>query len=117
MTTILLVDTNYTFTADVESRLILNEIPDLQIVALNNVDDVFRIVQNVQPDKVLLNAAVLEMYPDWNLTIPVISYARNTDSLALAAKHNIPCYGVVNTPETLLTAKESGKDRIHDDPW
>ena len=70
MTTILLVDTNYTFTADVESRLILNEIPDLQIVALNNVDDVFRIVQNVQPDKVLLNAAVLEMYPDWNLTIP-----------------------------------------------
>ena len=28
MTTILLVDTNYTFTADVESRLILNEIPD-----------------------------------------------------------------------------------------
>ena len=52
MTTILLVDTNYTFTADVESRLILNEIPDLQIVALNNVEDVFRIVQNVQPDKV-----------------------------------------------------------------
>ena len=107
MTTILLVDTNYTFTADVESRLILNEIPDLQIVALNNVDDVFRIVQNVQPDKVLLNAAVLEMYPDWNLTIPVISYARNTDSLALAAKHNIPCYGVVDTPETLLTAIEN----------
>lgn len=107
MTTILLVDTNYTFTADVESRLILNEIPDLQIVALNNVDDVFRIVQNVQPDKVLLNAAVLEMYPDWNLTIPVISYARNTDGLALAAKHNIPCYGVVNTPETLLTAIEN----------
>ena len=107
MTTILLVDTNYTFTADVESRLILNEIPDLQIVALNNVDDVFRIVQNVQPDKVLLNAAVLEMYPDWNLTIPVISYARNTESLALAAKYNIPCYGVVNTPETLLTAIEN----------
>lgn len=107
MTTILLVDTNYTFTADVESRLILNEIPDLQIVALNNVDDVFRIVQNVQPDKVLLNAAILEMYPDWNLTIPVISYARNTDSLALAAKHNIPCYGVVNNPETLLTAIEN----------
>ena len=91
MTTILLVATNYTFTADVESRLILNEIPDLQIVALNNVDDVFRIVQNVQPDKVLLNAAVLEMYTDWNLTITVISYARNTDSLALAKKHNIPC--------------------------
>lgn len=107
MTTILLVDTNYTFTADVESRLILNEIPDLQIVALNNVEDVFRIVQNVQPDKVLLNAAVLEMYPDWNLTIPVISYARNMDSLALAAKHNIACYGVVNTPEALLTAIEN----------
>lgn len=107
MTTILLVDTNYTFTADVESRLILNEIPDLQIVALNNVEDVFRIVQNVQPDKVLLNAAVLEMYPDWNLTIPVISYARNMDSLALAAKHKIACYGVVNTPEALLTAIEN----------
>lgn len=107
MTTILLIDTNYTFTADVESRLILNEIPDLSIETRNVVDDVFQTIQNVQPDKILLNAAILEMYPDWNLNIPVLSYARNPEGVALAAQRKIPCYGVINHPEELLTAIES----------
>lgn len=104
MSKILLIDQTYTFTADVESRMILNDIMDIDLMTLNNVEDVFKVIENNHPDKVIINASILEFYPDWNLSVPVISYARNMEDLSLSAMKKIPCYGVVNSAEELLMA-------------
>ena len=89
---ILLIDQNYSFTTDIESRMILSDDFETEIITLNNVDETQAKLKMFSPDRIVLNADILQYYPDWDYNIPVTCYARNADTLKLAAEKGISCY-------------------------
>lgn len=56
MRKILLVDTNNAFVSDVESRLILDTIPDTDIVAARNFDNLSKDISAEKPTEILISA-------------------------------------------------------------
>lgn len=89
---ILLIDQNYSFTTDIESRMILSDDFETEIITLNNVDETQAKLKMFSPDRIVLNADILQYYPDWDYNIPVTCYARNADTLKLAAEKGICNY-------------------------
>lgn len=108
MKKVLLIDTNYGFTSDLESRLILSDLDDYDFTMLNNVDNIPGAVNQAHPDEILVAAGLLTSNPDWNFQIPVKSYARKAEEMALSKEYGIPCYGIMQRAAELLTAIESG---------
>ena len=101
---ILLIDQNYSFTTDIESRMILSDDFETEIITLNNVDETQAKLKMFSPDRIVLNADILQYYPDWDYNIPVTCYARNADTLKLAAEKGISCYGIVKSASQLIDA-------------
>lgn len=101
---ILLIDQNYSFTTDIESRMILSDDFETEIITLNNVNETQAKLKMFSPDRIVLNADILQYYPDWDYNIPVTCYARNVDTLKLAAEKGISCYGIVKSASQLIDA-------------
>lgn len=109
MKKILVIDTNYEFTTDVESRLILSDIEGVDVVTKNNINYIREDIETEVPTELLIEASILPSLSDWDFGLPMKSYARNHEGISLAAQRNIPCYGVIHTAKELLAAMESGQ--------
>ena len=108
MKRILLIDTNYGFTSDLESRLILSDLDDYDFTMLNNADNIPDAINRQNPDEVIVAAGLLSSNPNWNFPMPVTSYARKAEELALSKETGIPCYGIIQRATDLLSAIENG---------
>ena len=51
---ILLIDQNYSFTTDIESRMILSDDFETEIITLNNVDETQAKLKMFSPDRIVL---------------------------------------------------------------
>ena len=101
---ILLIDQNYSFTTDIESRMILSDDFETEIITLNNVDETQAKLKMFSPDRIVLNADILQYYPDWDYNIPVTCYARNADTLKLAAEKGIDSMSKYTAAQTAIAA-------------
>nr|WP_303183302.1 MinD/ParA family protein [Lachnoclostridium phocaeense] len=109
MRKILLVDTNYGFLSDVESRLILEEIDGIDIVTSNRIENLGREVADIKPDELLVSTRILDSYGQLDFGIPVKSYSPDKEGLSKSLKAGIPCLGVITSTEVLLEAVQSDK--------
>lgn len=109
MKKILLVDTNYGFTSDIESRMILAEIDDIEIVPCSQADNVYAEICRTEPDELLVAAHVLSCRPDWDFGIPVKSYARDAQGLKFSIERGIPCCGVMGSADALIQSVRKEK--------
>lgn len=107
MKKILLIDTNFGFTADVESRMLLDDSDAFEITIRNQVDRVADAIETEKPDELLINANLLSSHPTWDFGIPVKTYAKDAEGVDQSHKKNIPCYGVIQMAGDLLKAVES----------
>ena len=107
MKKILLIDTNFGFTADVESRMLLEDSDTFEIIIRNQADRVEDAIEAEKPDELLINANLLSSHPTWNFGIPVKTYAKDVEGVDQSHKKNIPCYGVIQMAGDLLSAIES----------
>lgn len=107
MKKILLIDTNFGFTADVESRMLLDDSDAFEITIRNQVDRVADAIESENPDELLINANLLSSHPTWDFGIPVKTYAKDVEGVVQSHKKNIPCYGVIKMAGDLLKAIES----------
>ena len=107
MKKILLIDTNFGFTADVESRMLLDDSDAFEITIRNQVDRVADAIESENPDELLINANLLSSHPTWDFGIPVKTYAKDVEGVVQSHKKNIPCYGVIQMAGDLLKAIES----------
>lgn len=107
MKKILLIDTNFGFTADVESRMLLDDSDAFEITIRNQVDRVADAIESENPDELLINANLLSSHPTWDFGIPVKTYAKDVEGVDQSHKKNIPCYGVIQMAGDLLKAIES----------
>ena len=69
MKKILLIDTNFGFTADVESRMLLEDSDTFEIIIRNQVDRVEDAIEAEKPDELLINANLLSSHPTWDLSL------------------------------------------------
>ena len=104
MKKILLIDTNFGFTADVESRMLLEDSDTFEIIIRNQADRVEDAIEAEKPDELLINANLLSSHPTWNFGIPVKTYAKDVEGVDQSHKKNIPCYGVIQMAGDLLSA-------------
>lgn len=109
MKKILIVDTNYGFTSDVESRLILEEIENVEVYTRNQIDNLHQEIQNVKPDELLVCANLLDSHPSWDFGIPVKTYSRDSEGIALSNKKGFPCYGIIPSASLLIEAIQTNK--------
>ena len=58
---ILLIDQNYSFTTDIESRMILSDDFETEIITLNNVDETQAKLKMFSPDRIVLNADIIQI--------------------------------------------------------
>ena len=107
MKKILLIDTNFGFTADVESRMLLEDSDTFEIIIRNQADRVEDAIEAEKPDELLINANLLSSHPTWDFGIPVKTYAKDVEGVDQSHKKNIPCYGVIQMAGDLLSAIES----------
>lgn len=107
MKKILLIDTNFGFTADVESRMLLEDSDTFEIIIRNQADRVEDAIEAEKPDELLINANLLSSHPTWDFGIPVKTYAKDVEGVNQSHKKNIPCYGVIQMAGDLLSAIES----------
>ncbi len=107
MRKILLIDTNFGFTADVESRMLLEDSDTFEIIIRNQADRVEDAIEAEKPDELLINANLLSSHPTWDFGIPVKTYAKDVEGVDQSHKKNIPCYGVIQMAGDLLSAIES----------
>ena len=107
MKKILLIDTNFGFTADVESRMLLEDSDTFEIIIRNQADRVEDAIEAEKPDELLINANLLSSHPTWDFGIPVKTYAKDVEGVDQSHKKNIPCYGVIQMAGELLSAIES----------
>ena len=107
MKKILLIDTNFGFTADVESRMLLDDSDAFEITIRNQADRVADAIEAEKPDELLINANLLSSHPTWDFGIPVKTYAKDAEGVDQSHKKNIPCYGVIQMVGDLLKAVES----------
>lgn len=107
MKKILLIDTNFGFTADVESRMLLEDSEDFEIVMRNQADQIVNAIEIEKPDELLINANLLNSHPTWDFGVPVKTYSKDAAGVDLSYKKNIPCYGVIKMAGDLLKAIES----------
>lgn len=107
MRKILLVDTNNAFVSDVESRLILDTIPDTDIVAARNFDNLSKDISAEKPTEILISARMIPFHPDWDFGLPLKCYAKNAEDMAVASEKRIPCIGIIKTAKELCHAVES----------
>lgn len=107
MKKILLIDTNFGFTADVESRMLLDDSDAFEITIRNQADRVADAIEAEKPDELLINANLLSSHPTWDFGIPVKTYAKDAEGVDQSHKKNIPCYGVIQMAGDLLKAVES----------
>ena len=109
MKNILIFDTNFGFLSDVEARLLLNEIENIDITVRNKLDSIHEDVESMQPDEIIIFANLLSSLPDWDFGIPVRTYARDAEGIKLSAEKHLQCYGIVRNAEDLITAIENNK--------
>ena len=110
MKKILIIDTNYGFTSDVESRLILDEIENVDVVTRNNINNIHNEVDRIKPDELLIAANLIPSHPTWDFGIPVKTYCKDSEGLALSSEKNFHSYGIVHNASTLIEAIQN--DRI-----
>ena len=72
MKKIMLIDTNYGFTSDVESRLILDDIEGIEILTRNNINIIHEQIEKEHPDELLISADLINSH-NWDFGIPVKS--------------------------------------------
>lgn len=109
MRKILIVDTNYGFLSDVESRLILDEIENVEISTRNKIDGIHDEIESLRPDELIIFANLLNSHPSWDFGVPVKTYARDASGIGLSSEKGFPCYGVVKNAGDLITAIEQNK--------
>ena len=104
MKNILIVDENCGFTQDLESRLILNDIDDVEITTLNQSKYLESIINEDHPDEIIFAGPLLDKeLLDCCGNITVSCYARTEEEERRAGLLKIPCYGVIkNTGELIL---------------
>lgn len=106
MKKIMLIDTNYGFTSDVESRLILDDIEGIEILTRNNINIIHEQIEKEHPDELLISADLINSH-NWDFGIPVKSYAKKAEGISLAQERGIPTYGVIKGAGELIKAIES----------
>lgn len=105
MKNILLIDTNYAFTGDVESRMILDGIDGVdEIITRNSINTIHEDINRLNPDEVIISGNLINSHPNWDFGIPVKTYARNKEEILLAFEKGLPCYGITGTAKELLEA-------------
>lgn len=111
MKKILLYDTVRNFTSDMEMQLLLNrEEMALDLVTRNSLEKLKDDIEKVQPDEIVISVPMLSSRPNWDLNIPVISYARTAQEVSESEeKRHIPCYGIITRADTLLNLIAVGK--------
>lgn len=111
MKKILLYDTIRNFTSDMEMQLLLNrEEIALDLVTRNSLEKLKDDIEKVQPDEIVISVPMLSSRPNWDLNIPVISYARTAQEVSESEeKRHIPCYGIITRADTLLNLIAAGK--------
>ena len=112
MKKVLCYDSNRNFTSDVEMQLLLNDF-NINIITRNSLDKLKEDIERVRPDEVVLSVSMLNSRPNWDLGLPVFSFARNAGEVAESEeKQHIPCYGIVNKAETLIELIIAGKTML-----
>lgn len=106
MRKILLFDRNRAFCDDIESRMILDDYDQMDLITGSRFDHISADLTQFQATELLINAELIPTHPDWKFGVPVKCYARNKEDLLLASDAFIPCYGVVNTAKELLKLVE-----------
>ncbi len=106
MRKILIVDTNYGFLSDVESRLILDEIDEIEILTKNRIDGIHGEIENFGPDEIVVFANLLNSHPSWDFGVEVKTYARDASGIALSSEKGFPCYGIIKNAGDLISAIE-----------
>lgn len=108
MKKIMLIDTNYAFTSDIESRLILDDIENVEIITRNNINTIHEQIERERPDELLVSASVLDSHPNWNFGIPVKTYAKNSEGVQASFNRGFESYGVIHKAGDLIKAIASG---------
>ena len=102
MQKILLIDTNQTFTSDIERNLIINEYDDIDIITRNNIDEALMQIYSINPDRIVLPGSIV-MAANWlDYGISICSYARNNNEIIMSDNACIPCYGIINKSTDLI---------------
>ena len=109
MRNILIVDTNFGFLSDVEARLLLNEIEDVDITVRNKIDGIHEEIEYLQPDEIIVFVNLLNSLPSWDFGVSIKTYARDAAGIKLSDEKGYPCYGIVKNAGDLITAIENNK--------
>lgn len=106
---IMLIDTNYGFTSDVESRLILDDIEGIEIVTKNNINTIHEAIEKERPDELLIASSIIGSHPSWDFGIPVKTYAKNTEGIIASQDKGFMTYGLINGAGELIQAISSNR--------
>lgn len=106
---ILLFDRNRAFCDDIESRMILDDFEQMDLITGSRFDHISSDLEQFKATELLINAELIPNHPDWQFGVPVKCYARNNEDLLLASKSGLPCYGMVSTAKELLKLVEDNQ--------
>lgn len=106
---IMLIDTNYGFTSDIESRLILDDIDGIEIVTKNNINTIHEAIEKERPDELLIASSIINSHPNWDFGIPVKTYAKNTEGIIASQDKGFMTYGLINGAGELIQAISSNR--------
>lgn len=107
MKKVLIIDPNQGFTADIERNLVINELDDIEIIVKNNIDSALLDFESIKPSEVVIPVSLIGN-TDWNLGVPVYSFAKTNEEIMESHNKSIKCFGVIKRASDLLSAIESG---------
>lgn len=108
MKKILVIDTNEGFTSDLERNLIINELENIEILTKNNIDEALSNLDSLNPDEIVIPAVLISV-GNWDVGIPVITYAYSNKEVLDSYNQGFKCYGIIKKSINLLDMIERGK--------
>lgn len=108
MRTVLIIDTNSSFVADIERNMIINEY-QIRLEAKSNIDEAINAIAPFGATELVVSGNLLNSLSWKELNIQVFSYARNNSELLTSENLGIPCYGVIKRAGELLELIIAGK--------
>ncbi len=106
---ILIIETDAAFRKDIERRRTLGDYDSFDLCYESRMDSIEASVNENVATEAVVNADLLDSYPDWNIGVPVTCYARNASGLKKAAENEIPCFGMTARAVQLLDKIKEGK--------
>jgi len=110
MKKIIITDARESFLADVNTRMILDDERDINIVTtLSSTEHLHTAIQRFAPDIVAVSENLIDTQADWIYDgVQVVGYALTPAGNKLFAKYGVPSYGVTPQVSQLLDKLEQG---------